>query len=61
MTTPAMVIYGSRGPAIQTRGFMEKALPMAPIILCEDCGHFPMIDDPAAFIAAIDEGFATLR
>jgi len=61
MSAPAMVIYGSKGPAIQTRATMERALPKAPIIVCEDCGHFPMIDDPAAFIAAIDEGFATLR
>ncbi len=60
MSTPAMVIYGSKGPAIQTRDVMEKALPKAPIIVCEDCGHFPMIDDPHAFIAAIDKGFATL-
>ena len=60
MTTPAMVVYGSRGPAIQTRTTMEKALPKAPIIVCEGCGHFPMIDDPSAFIAAIDQGFATL-
>ena len=60
MTTPAMVVYGSRGPAIQTRATMEKALPGAPIIVCEGCGHFPMIDDPVAFIAAIDKGFATL-
>jgi len=28
--------------------------------VCEDCGHFPMVDDPASFIAAIDQGFATL-
>ena len=60
LTAPAMVIYGSKGPAIQTRAAMEKALPKAPIFVCEDCGHFPMVDDPASFIAAIDQGFATL-
>lgn len=36
---------------------MTAALPKAPRIVCEDCGHFPMIDDPAAFCAAIDKGF----
>lgn len=25
------------------------------------CGHFPMIDDPAAFCAAIVKGFALKR
>jgi pimeloyl-ACP methyl ester carboxylesterase len=61
MNTPVMVIYGSKGPAIPTRALMEKALPNAPIVVCEDCGHFPMVDDPAAFVAAIDKGFKLSR
>lgn len=61
LSAPAMVIYGSKGPAIPTRALMEKSLPKAPIVVCEDCGHFPMIDDPAAFVAAIDKGFTLKR
>ena len=57
LTAPAIVVYGSKGPAIATRAAMATALPGAPQIVCEDCGHFPMIDDPAAFCAAIDKGF----
>jgi 3-oxoadipate enol-lactonase len=58
LTSPAIVIYGSKGPAIATKALMSAALPKAPQIVCDDCGHFPMIDDPAAFCAAIDKGFA---
>ena len=61
LNAPAVVIYGSRGPAIASRAAMEKALPEALAIVCEDCGHFPMIDDPAAFVAAIDKGFDHAR
>ncbi len=61
LTAPAIVIYGSKGPAVATRAAMEKALPKAPVIVLEDCGHFPMIDDPGAFVAAIDKGFTITR
>jgi 3-oxoadipate enol-lactonase len=61
LNAPATVIYGSKGPAIASRAAMQTALPNALQIVCEDCGHFPMIDDPEAFIAAIEKGFATGR
>jgi 3-oxoadipate enol-lactonase len=61
LVAPAVVIYGSKGPAVATRAAMAAALPRAPQIVCEDCGHFPMIDDPAAFCAAIDRGFEVGR
>ena len=57
LTAPAIVIYGSKGPAVPTREILAAALPGAPQIVCDDCGHFPMIDDPQAFCAAIDSGF----
>ncbi len=59
LTATAIVIYGSKGPAVATKAIMAAALPNAPQIVLDDCGHFPMIDDPAAFVAAIDKGFAT--
>ncbi len=57
LSAPAMVIYGSKGPAVATKAVMAEKLPGAPQVVLDDCGHFPMIDDPQAFCAAIDKGF----
>jgi magnesium chelatase accessory protein len=61
LTAPAMVIYGEKGPAVATKAIMSEKLPKAPQVVLHDCGHFPMIDDPEAFCAAIDRGFAELK
>ena len=57
LTAPAMVIYGSKGPAVATKSLMAEKLPRATQMVLDDCGHFPMIDDPEAFCVAIDKGF----
>ncbi|MGJ8535397.1 MAG: alpha/beta fold hydrolase [Alphaproteobacteria bacterium] len=50
----AAVIYGDVGPTIAGASHFEKMLPDAPSITLEDCGHFPMSDDPAAFVDALE-------
>ena len=57
LAAPVMVIYGEKGPAVATKAIMAAALPKAPQVVLADCGHFPMVDDPHGFCAAIDTGF----
>lgn len=55
---PATVLVGARGPVIEGRARYEEMLPGAPIRVVDHAGHFPMVDDPAAFVRAVCEAFA---
>jgi 3-oxoadipate enol-lactonase len=46
---PAMILYGKRGPTIAGKERFEAAAPRIPIQVMEGSGHFPMLDEPAAF------------
>ena len=46
---PAMILYGKRGPTIAGRERFEGIAPHIPIQVMEGSGHFPMLDEPAAF------------
>jgi 3-oxoadipate enol-lactonase len=49
---PSAAIIGEVGTAAPNRGEYERHLGAARVVVLADCGHFPMIDDPAAFVAA---------
>ena len=49
----AAVIIGDQGPVFAGKHLYERLLPSAPLVVLNHCGHFPMIDDPAAFTAAM--------
>jgi pimeloyl-ACP methyl ester carboxylesterase len=46
---PAMILYGKRGPTIAGEERFKTAAPQIPIQVLEGSGHFPMLDEPAAF------------
>jgi 3-oxoadipate enol-lactonase len=46
---PAMILYGKRGPTIAGQERFKAAAPQIPIQVLEGSGHFPMLDEPAAF------------
>jgi pimeloyl-ACP methyl ester carboxylesterase len=50
---PAMILYGKRGPTIAGRERFENAAPQIPIRVMDGSGHFPMLDEPAAFAEII--------
>ncbi|HEY8357167.1 MAG TPA: alpha/beta hydrolase [Ramlibacter sp.] len=56
MHAPACVVIGDKGPVFASKGAYEELLPGAPLKVIRDAGHFPMIDDPEAFCAAVHEG-----
>jgi pimeloyl-ACP methyl ester carboxylesterase len=49
ITRPAMILYGRRGPTIAGQEQFKQAAPNIPITVLEGSGHFPMLDEPAAF------------
>lgn len=50
---PAAVIVGDRGPVVPHVDDYRRLLPHAPLHVMADAGHFPMLDDPPAFAAAV--------
>ena len=53
ITAPAAVIVGDTGPVFGHRERYAELLPAAPLTVMQDAGHFPMLDDPGAFSAAV--------
>jgi 3-oxoadipate enol-lactonase len=57
---PAAVLLGDRGPVIGNRARYEELLPDASVHVLADAGHFPMLDDPEAFVAALENIIRTM-
>lgn len=53
IAVPTTTIIGSRGPTVGERDRLAALRPDAPIVVLDDCGHFPMIDDPQGFVSAV--------
>ena len=49
-----MAIYGAKSPHPHGLATFEKLLPQAARAQMADCGHFPMIDDPAELSRLMD-------
>jgi 3-oxoadipate enol-lactonase len=49
VSAPVLLVYGERGPVGDGINDTKAALPAAESVTMAGCGHFPMIDDPAAF------------
>lgn len=50
---PAAVLVGDRGPVFGHRARYAELLPRAPLVVLPEAGHFPMLDDPAAFAQSV--------
>lgn len=51
--TPTTIVLGAKGPTVQEKDRWASIRPDAAIVVMDDCGHFPMIDDPAGFVRII--------
>jgi 3-oxoadipate enol-lactonase len=50
---PVLLLYGARGAVKDGINETKAAFPAAELVTMDRCGHFPMIDDPAAFAEII--------
>jgi pimeloyl-ACP methyl ester carboxylesterase len=53
ITTPAIILYGRRGPTIAAQDRFRQTAPNIPIRYFENSGHFPMYDEPESFAKAL--------
>ena len=53
MKAPSAVILGAKGNALGKKDWYEKAVGAGNVAVLADCGHFPMIDDPALFVSEV--------
>ena len=53
MKAPSAVILGAKGNALGKKDLYEKAVGAGSVAVLADCGHFPMIDDPALFVSEV--------
>lgn len=51
---PAAAIVGAKGNVVSNRGPYDESLGKELVAVLPDCGHFPMIDDPALFVKEVN-------
>jgi len=61
LDVPALIIHGAADPRpAWATEHVARALPRGEFALIEDCGHFPWIEQPAAF-RRLAHGFLTVN
>jgi magnesium chelatase accessory protein len=51
---PAAVIVGAKGNVVSNRAPYDDSVGKELVAVLPDCGHFPMIDDPALFVKEVN-------
>jgi magnesium chelatase accessory protein len=54
LKAPTAVMMGAKGNVVSNRGPYDDAVGKANVAVLPECGHFPMIDDPALFIEEVN-------
>lgn len=52
---PTLVIYGGHEASQVSQNLLVKSIPDAKLVILEDCGHFPYIEQPEAYFSSIRE------
>lgn len=56
MHVPTLLVYGEGEPAATLSGSdLDSVIPNSELVIIEDSGHFPFIEQPEAFIREIEE------
>lgn len=59
ITVPTRLVVGKKGVVGDGVARLQELIPHAKLIEMDDCGHFPMVDDPAAFAAILADFLAS--
>lgn len=49
----ALLVFGDKGAPVAGAPLFEQNMANADVTVLKGCGHFPMLDDPSAFIGAV--------
>lgn len=60
LNVPTFAVLGSNGPVGDSLEALERKIGRANIAVMQNCGHFPMIEEPAEFIENINRFVARL-
>ncbi len=59
MNTPALLVYGQNDPLVTIPGYEAASLPLnSHVLVLDQSGHFPMLDDAARFNRLLTDFFA---
>ncbi|HSV80009.1 MAG TPA: alpha/beta hydrolase [Ramlibacter sp.] len=53
LRVPTLVVFGESTPIADSRSVYQDILARAPLITLPACGHFPMVENPQALVAAV--------
>ncbi|MFC7621413.1 alpha/beta fold hydrolase [Microlunatus sp. GCM10028923] len=55
ITVPTLIVHGSDDPIVDPRNSMRAAdlMPVAQLVMIDDCGHWVQVERPAQFLAAV--------
>lgn len=54
ISAQTMLVFGKKSQVSASAPIFQAALPGAPLEMMDNCGHFPMIDDPESLARIID-------
>jgi pimeloyl-ACP methyl ester carboxylesterase len=52
-TIPTLIVYGSVDPSLAAKPALDALFPHATVVTIPDAGHFPWLENPAPFYAAL--------
>jgi len=60
---PTLLVWGANDKLLPPAyaAAWQKLIPSAHLVVIPDCGHLPHVEQPAAFVAALDNFFARMR
>lgn len=50
-----VLVFGDKSPTVAKAGQFKAALKSPTLHIIDNCGHFPMIDDPERFVSIIEQ------
>lgn len=53
ISMPTLVVFGEATPVADSMDFYRNELPDCPLVVLPDSGHFPMMENPDALVAAV--------
>lgn len=60
LSVPTFAILGSNGPVSDSLPALEQKIGQDNIVVMANCGHFPMIEEPAEFVGHVNRFIARL-
>jgi len=62
ISVPTLILYGSAEPAAEISGeALHDAIPTSELVIIQNAGHFPFVEQPDAFLGAVRGFLSSVR